>query len=145
MGGEPISASGATAGGFGSEQPNGIGKPDGSGNGNAGFIDPVTARDTGATLSTSPAPTDERGSPPGSVAGDGHPANSTKRPRGRPRKDGTAPQSRAEPAKTAEPRNLNINGIDKVLFSVHAILAATVACPELAIDEKEAKDLGKAI
>ncbi len=54
---------------------------------------------------------------------------------------------RAKPQQPGERQEapLNINGIEKILFSVHGVLAALTNVPELNLDESEAKKLAKSI
>ena len=40
---------------------------------------------------------------------------------------------------------MNINGIEKILFSAHAVIASTLQVPELELDEAEAQRLAAAI
>lgn len=41
--------------------------------------------------------------------------------------------------------SLNINGVEKILFSIHAVAAAITKTPELELDESESKKLAKSI
>lgn len=52
---------------------------------------------------------------------------------------------RAKQPGEREEAPLNINGIEKILFSAHGILSALTHVPELALDESEAKKLAKSI
>lgn len=120
-------------------------KPVGTVNASAGAIDPALAR-TAAGTATAPGTTD-----PGT----------TKRPRGRPPGSGKKAagavsdadieihidkDGNIKPAKAAsKPTPININGIEKILLSLHEIAAATVSIPELKLEPKEAKELSDAI
>ena len=118
----------------GSERNNGDGKSVGAVDGNAGFLDPTLARKTaGGDLSgaASPGPTETT-------------SETVKRGRGRPRKDGsTGPTFSNVKEKISGP--VSINGIEKILFSLHQIGAATLQIPELELTKDEAKKLGDAI
>lgn len=124
-------------------------KPIGASEPIAGAIDPALAR----TAAGGPARTGTITASPGAA---GEPA--AKRPRGRPpgsgnnaKKENTveasAPASPASPAKEKSPKPIpiNINGLEKILLSIHEVLAATVSIPDLRLDPKEAKDLSDAI
>ncbi len=124
------------AGNPGSEQPErigGIGKPSaGNTPADSGYIDPELARATaGGGSAYSPAGT------PGS-------SDTPKRGRGRPPGSGNKPASTGQ-AKAQETGNLNLNGIEKILYSVHAMGAAILQVPELNLDQSEAKKLAASI
>lgn len=61
------------------------------------------------------------------------------------RKGGRPKGARNKQSATAGEVPLNINGVEKILFSVHGILAAMTQVPELALDEGESKKLSKSI
>ena len=48
-------------------------------------------------------------------------------------------------ARSGKTQALDINGIEKILFSTHMLLAGLVKTPELALDANEASELAKAI
>lgn len=133
------SESGTAVSESGSKLDNGTGKPIGTNAGVEGFIDPTLARDTAGQSAGKPAGTGdtESASNPGA----------SPRPRGRPRKDGqpagTVTASTIKPE--AKARNISVNGIEKLLFSIHQIGAATLSIPELELTKEEAKKLGDAI
>ncbi len=120
----------------GSKQPErigGIDKPDSGNQGtNSGYIDPEFARRTaGGSSLNSPAGT------PGSP-------DTPKRGRGRPPGSGAKPAVSGQP-KAQETGSLNLNGIEKILYSVHAMGAAILQVPELNLDQSEAKKLAASI
>jgi hypothetical protein len=78
-------------------------------------------------------------------------SDAPKRGRGRPRKDGgpgngsgQKPSGSAAPAK-AKPTPLDVDGFALQLVGVHLMAAALFKAPELAIGEKEAKQLAQAL
>lgn len=95
-----------------------------------GTIDPETARATASGTIAAP------GNSPTS-------SETAKRGPGRPRKDGNAPQAKSEKTGNIE-KSVNIDGIEKILFNLH-LFAATLVVPELALEEKEAKELARSI
>lgn len=110
-------------------------KSSGAGDGNSsqagGFIDPDLARATAG----GPSP---GGSEPASSAGTG--GEPTGRGRGRPRGS-----KNARPSEVKQESSLNVNGIEKILYSLHAMGASLFAIPELEITEDEARRISKAI
>lgn len=115
-------------------------KPFGAGDGNAeqvsGFIDPDLARATAGTGSLASEP----GEPAGSAATGGEPAG-----RGRGRPKGSRNKPGPGPAQAKQESSLNVNGIEKILYSLHAMGASLFAIPELEITEDEARRISKAI
>ena len=106
--------------------------------GNKGFVEPALARTTAGNANIAAdtaADTGSTGDTPGYVPPE---QPTVKRGRGRPRKDGST-------AAPKEARNLNVNGIEKILFSIHLIAAKGLDVPELLLDDKEAKVLAEAI
>lgn len=90
-----------------------------AGNGTVSVIDPDSLGSAGASEAGNGGnsePRKRRGRPPGSGKGAGKKANSQ-----------------------------DISGIESILFSVHAMLAAITKTPELALDPSEANKLGAAI
>lgn len=75
--------------------------------------------------------------PVGAIGGGGNGSGNPepKRGRGRPRGPGTAGKSAKKAAQ------IDINGLEKILLSAHAFLAAISKTPEIVIDETEAKAL----
>lgn len=136
MGDDRIAIIEPDAGQSGTDSENGNGKSGGPSfqfeNRTSGFIDPELARRTGGSH------------PNGS--GDA-PSGPAKRGPGRPRKDGQPTGSGPSPRPTsaAKDRGLNINGIEKILFSIHAVAASVSQIPELELDEEECKRLASAI
>jgi hypothetical protein len=61
-----------------------------------------------------------------------------------PRKRGRKPGSKNGQAKSKKTPDLNISGLEKILFSVHLALSAATKVPELALDESEARQLAEA-
>lgn len=107
---------------------------DGNAGENSGFISPEIARATAGGASAS-------GSEPAeSTGGGGEPA---RRGRGRPKGSGT--KSAASPAQAKQESSLNVNGIEKILYSLHAMGASLFAIPEMEITEDEARRISKAI
>lgn len=107
-------------------EPNGdnAGSDGGATNGAAippGFIDPASLGGNG-------------GGDPGTGSG---PA---RRKRGRPPGSGGGTQKAASGSLP-----LNVNGVEKILLSIHTIAAASLQTPELILDEKEANEIAKAL
>lgn len=122
-----------------------IGKSSGAPGSNAGaitgFVDPAIARSTtgtGAGDSVAPGNSDSgeprrgRGRHPNGCNCNGCVAK---------RASGEKPQ----PVKAETSRNLNIDGVEKILFSIHSVGAALLSIPELELEEAEAKKLAKSI
>lgn len=95
-----------------------------------GAIDPDAAR----TLGSVGADTSDFLSDIGDTVADTGPR--ARKPRG--------PNKRKQP-QAGETAALNINGVEKILFSIHAVMAGVTATPELMLDESESKKLAKAI
>lgn len=128
----------------GSEQSNGARKPIGATLGSTGTIDPALARKTaGGDRPQRPTGTpnpDTTGN--ATVIGTEQPA--PRRGRGRP--PGPSNTEKGHAAKAdATPRGVNIDGVEKILFSIHTVMAAMSGVPELNLDEQEAKDVAKAV
>ena len=83
-----------------------------------------------------PAGTD---SDAGTGNGDGEPTDTGNAPRKRGRKPGSTNKPRTEKASAS-----SVIGIEKLLFSIHAIAAAGLKTPELELDDSEAKLLAQA-
>lgn len=111
---------------------NGAARIDIPDNGITGAIDPVTAADASFT------PINDSGTTDDFAASFAEPA-STGTGKRRGRKPGTRNKDAGE--KSA----VNINGIEKILYSIHAVLAGITKVPELELDEREAKDIANAI
>lgn len=137
MDGKSVSGSTNETGKPGSQPTNGVREPIGATLRVSGVIDPALARDTTGTAAR---------------AGTGNPTGATPEPTGEP-EPGPVKRGRGRPPGPSKPKAesgvsekpLNINGVEKILFSIHTVLAAVVDTAEIAIDEKEAKDLAAAI
>lgn len=69
-----------------------------------------------------------------------------KKPGRRPGAGNSSAQRKPSAAKpTAKSSKEAVSGIEKILFSVHAIAAVKTNCPELALDQKEANMLASAL
>ena len=83
-------------------------------------------------------PADIGGDSTGSGSGnDGNSAGEPRKRRGRKPGSGSTRSPKAQA--------LDINGVEKILFSAHAILASLTKTPELMMDHTEAAELSKAI
>lgn len=147
MDGKPIEGRDNASGKPGSEQQDGSGKLVGATLGTTGIVDPALAADTaGARVRN------------GRPALGNSPDQTPKRGRGRPAGTGAAKPAEAakagsvkEPAPKAvavpiaQPRKVNINGVEKILLSIHTVMAAMAGEPEFNIEEEEAKRLSAAI
>jgi hypothetical protein len=148
MDGKAIANGNGAVGQSGSQQQDGIRKPVGATLGAKGVIDPALARTTAGGTGPglgSPGPAAGGNAPgPGALGSIGDIV--AKRGRGRPRLN---PVSEPKPTdnKAEAPRGVavNINGVEKILFSIHTVVAAFTGIPELEIEEKEAKELSAAI
>lgn len=123
---------------LGSDSNGGPDKSSGAGDGNqnapSGFIDPEIARATGGSLASEP------GEPTGSA-----PIGGTGTGRGRGRPKGSRNKPGPGPAEAKQESSLNVNGIEKILYSLHAMGASLFSIPELEITEDEARRISKAI
>lgn len=126
-------------GGPESEPANNDAKSDSTVAGIQGRIDPAIAR---ATIGDESAPTGA-GDFTGTATGDpaGHspgpaPGDTPRRGRGRPRKDSTS--------EGGEARNIRVSFIEKTLMAIHLGISAISKCPELALEEDDAKKLAEA-
>lgn len=108
--------------------------------GTEGRIDPAIARATSGIESAPAAATgpahDFNGNATGDAPGTGAGA-APKRGRGRPRKDGSASES-------GEARNIRVSFIEKTLMAIHLGVSAITKCPELELQEDDAKKLAEA-
>lgn len=105
---------------------------DGAKNPSGGFVNPATARATSGSESG-----------PGTAAEQTPSSTEPKRGRGRP-KGSTNARPTESSQESGVSKSVNVNGIEKVLYNIHAFCGAMIA-PELALDEKEAKELANAI
>jgi hypothetical protein len=142
MDGKSVSGSDNETGKSGSQPKDGVREPIGATLRVSGVIDPALARNTTGTAARAGT-----GNPTGNAPepASGKPPEPEPEPirRGRGRPAGSTNKSKAESGLSEKP--LNINGVEKILFSIHTILAAVADTEELAIDEKEAKELAAAI
>lgn len=99
--------------------------------GNAGAIDPDAARNAGATGTD--------GDDFAAAISDTPAASGTRQKRKYTRRKS------AEQSQAGSDAPLNINGVEKILYSIHSVTAALLKVPELEIDAKEAKELASAI
>lgn len=103
--------------------------PDSINVGTTGAVDPDAARNAAT-------PIDIGDDFAAAIAGAGETTRKTRRPRG-PNKTKASGDGQAVP--------VSINGIEKILYSIHAVLAGITHIPELELEEKEAKEIAKAI
>jgi hypothetical protein len=142
MDAKPTSGSDNAAGKPGSQPKNGAREPLGATLRVSGVVDPALARDTTGTAAR-PGNSDATGN--ATEPATGEPAAEPER-RGRGRPPGSTNKPKAAGGVKAETdKPLNINGVEKILFSIHTVLAAIADTSEIAIDEKEAKELAAAI
>lgn len=111
-----------------------VGTGDGGKDAPTGFIDPQIARTTAGQDGPASASAQQ-----GDATDTASPAEPARR-RGRPK--GSTNKSKDE---SGQASSLNINGVEKILFSIHAVAAATFKIPELEITEDEAKRVSKAV
>lgn len=107
---------------------------DGTGSSSDSGVEPVTQLADG-TVIIDPA------SIGGPDAGSGGDSDPVKRGRGRPRGSGNGGTRRSSTTKGPQ---IDINGLEKILLSGHAMLAGIAKTPELELDAMEAKDLATA-
>jgi hypothetical protein len=142
MDGKPVTGSNNETGKSGSQPANGSREPISATLRVPGVVNPALARNTTGTAAragsgnptgNAPEPAREPTPEPEPRRGAGRPAGS----RNKPKTEGSISEPKAAP--------VNINGVEKILFSIHEILAAVSNVSELKIDEKEAKELAAAI
>lgn len=138
MDAKPTSGSDNTVGKSGSQSANGAREPISATLRVSGVIDPTIARDTTGTARTGSGNATGTTPEPGTIPE----PEPVKRGRGRPPGSGT---KKADSSVSASEKPLNINGVEKILFSIHTILAAVTDIEELAIKEKDAQELAAAI
>lgn len=138
MDAKPASGSNNETGKPGSQPKNGAREPIGATLRVSGVIDPALARDTTGTAARAGS-----GNPTGTAPEPGPTPEPEPVKRGRGRPAGSPNKTKADSGVSEKP--LNINGVEKILYSIHTILAAVVDTAEIAIDEKEAKELAAAI
>jgi hypothetical protein len=136
---KPIKGSDNPSGKLGSEQPNGAREPINATVRIQGAIDPALARTTAGAGRVNGS---VASAPSGNTTGD--PASGSLAPEPK-RKPGRPPGPAKPKPETDTPRSVNVSGVEKILLSVHAVVAATLSVPELALEEKEAKELSAAI
>jgi hypothetical protein len=142
MDAKATSGSGNEIGKSGSQPKDGVREPIGATLRVSGVIDPALARDTTGTAARA-GTGNPTGTAPEPASGTGPEPQPEPIRRGRGRPPGSTTKPKAESGLSEKP--LNINGVEKILFSIHTILAAVADTEELAIDEKEAKELAAAI
>jgi hypothetical protein len=108
-------------------------------NGIAGAIDPDTARTSGSEGAAS----DDFAASFAEPAGTGAGASTTNPGEPRTKRKYTKRTQSGEQPNTRKEAPLNINGVEKILYSLHAF--GSLVVPEMAIDETESKKLAKAI
>jgi hypothetical protein len=138
MDAKPIDGSNNETGKLGGEPKNGSREPIGATLRVPGVVNPSLARDTTGTARTG------NSNPTGNATGSEPPTEPEPVKRGRGRPPGSTNKAQSRVNESIE-KPLNINGVEKILFSIHTILAAIADTEELAIDEKEAKELAAAI
>lgn len=107
-------------------------------NGTTGAIDPDAARASGSEGATS----DDFAASFAEPAGTGAGASATNTGEPRVKRAYRKRQTSEQPG-TRKEAPLNINGVEKILYSLHAF--GSLVVPEMAIDESESKKLAKAI
>lgn len=147
MDAKATSGSGHEVGKPGGQSKDGVREPIGATLRVSGVIDPALARDTTGTAARAGTgnPTGNAPEPANGTAPEPQPEQPAKRGRGRPPGSTTKPKSADKEAGGLNAAPVNINGVEKILFSIHTVLAAAVNNSNISIDEKEAKELAAAI
>lgn len=143
--GRPLSDDGSSIGG---NRPADAGRNNSDGNGD-GIIETgdtingikLASADTAGTGTGTGSGADEPGA--WGFRADGTPRNKPGRKPGAG--TGSGPRASKSAGKKANASSSSVNGLEKILFSIHAIIAVKGKIPELAIDAQEANMMARAI